>query len=215
MRFLYFAIAVLVGLGIATSAVNRPASANEEALLSLLADRTGDIPDPPPGKAALRLSVTYLPVPLPGAGIEFYEPSPEASQVWTMQSLGEEQPVPVGRLIEDGVVFLSPGEARLVTVVYRNPTTSDVGFVVLPHRESPFGQAPNVWLTCLCMSHVYEAPAQGAWYRVIRVKVSPTMPPGAKVDALYTVLTDPAVFPERDGDMHRAGQESDRGSASE
>ena len=84
----------------------------------------------------------------------------------------------------------------MVTVAFRNPTPNDVGFMVMPHRESPASLAPLTWLTCLCMAFVYQAPAEGAWYRVMRVKVSPNMPPGSKVDAMWTILTDPAAFPQ-------------------
>ena len=194
---LHFVMVTLVGLGMSALAAVDPAKAGEHLLLNLLADRTGDMADPPQGKVAMRLSVMYQSEPLPGAGIEFYEPSVEADSLWAMESLPKGEAVPVGQRIKDNVVFLNPGEARMVTVVFRNPTASDVGFMVMPHRESPAGLAPDTWLTCLCMAFVYQAPAEGAWYRVMRVKVGPNMPPGSKVDVLWTILTDPAAFPEK------------------
>ncbi len=195
MKTLYVAIAMLIGLGMNILVLDRTAWAADPLLESLLADRTADIPEPPQGKVALRFSLTYAPKPLPGAGVEFYEPSAEVDSLWAMESLPKGEPLPVGSPITDDVVFLAPGEERMVTVAFRNPTSNDVGFMVMPHRESPASLAPQTWLTCLCMSFVYKAPAEGAWYRVVRIKVSPDMPPGSKVDALWLILTDPAVFP--------------------
>ena len=158
-------------------------------------DRTAGIPDPPAGQVALSLGFQYLPKPLPGQGIQAYEPTAEVQSLWAMESLPHGQPVPKGAAIEANTLFLAPGESRMVTLVYENPTAQDVGFLVLPHQEAPGSLAPMVWSTCLCMSFVYTAPAQGAWYRVIRLTASPDMPPGSKVAMLWTTLTDPAVFP--------------------
>ncbi len=158
-------------------------------------DRTATIPDPPSGKVALRLGFQYLPKPLPGQGIQAYEPVPEVQSLWAMESLPKGQPVPRGAAIEARTLFLAPGESRMVTLVYDNPTAQEVGFLVLPHQESPGSLAPMVWPTCLCMSYVYQAPAGGAWYRVIRLTASPDIPTGSKVDILWTTLTDSAVFP--------------------
>ena len=195
---LHVIVAVLAGLGMSAVSLDRPAWAANALLLNLLADRTADIPEPPPGKVALRLSVAYTPEPLPGAGIEFYEASPEVDSLWAMESLPKGESLPVGARISDGVVFLAPGEERMVTIAFRNPTSADVGFMAMPHRESPAGLAPQTWLTCFCMAFVYQAPAEGAWYRVVRVKVGPAMAPGSKVDALWTILTDPTVFAMQD-----------------
>lgn len=158
-------------------------------------DRTADIPAPPAGKIALRLGFQYLPQPLPGQGILAYEPASEVRSLWAMESLATGQSVPRGGAIKASTLFLAPGESRMVTLAYENPTARDVGFVVLPHQESLGSLAPMVWPTCLCMSYVYRAPAQGAWYRVIRLTASPDMPPGSKVDLVWITLTDPAVFP--------------------
>ena len=194
MTRLYVVIAVLGGLGMSALMLDRSAAAAEPLLMNLLADRSADIPEPPPGKVALRLSLAYAPKPLPGTGVGFYEPSPEVDSLWAMESLPKGEGLPVGSPITNDVLFLAPGEERMVTVAYRNPTSAEVGFMVMPHRESPAGLAPYTWLTCLCMAFVYKAPAEGSWYRVVRLKVSPDMPAGSKVDALWTILTDPAVF---------------------
>ena len=198
MKRLQVIVAVLIGFGVSALVPDRSVWAADHLLLNFLADRTADIPEPPPGKVALRLSLVYASKPLPGAGVEFYEPSPEVDSLWAMESLPKGEPLPVGQRITSDVVFLAPSEERMVTVAFRNPTSADVEFMVMPHRESPASLAPQTWLTCLCMAFVYRAPAEGAWYRVVRVKVSPNMAPGSKVDALWTILTDPADFPMKD-----------------
>ncbi len=198
MKELEVVVAVLIAFAMGALVPDRSAWADDRLLLNLLADRTADMPEPPPGKVALRLSLAYTPKPLPGAGLEFYEPSPEVDSLWAMESLPKGETLPVGQPIADDVVFLAPGEERMVTVAFRNPTSADVGFMAMPHRESPAGLAAETWLTCFCMAHVYRAPAEGAWYRVLRVKVSPKMAPGSKVDALWTILSDPSDFPMKD-----------------
>ena len=198
MKRLQVIVAVLIGFGVSALVPDRSVWAADHLLLNFLADRTADIPEPPPGKVALRLSLVYASKPLPGAGVEFYEPSPEVDSLWAMESLPKGESLPVGQRITGDVVFLAPGEGRMVTVAFRNPTSAEVEFMVMPHRESPVSLAPQTWLTCLCMAFVYRAPAEGAWYRVVRVKVSPNMAPGSKVDALWTILTDPADFPMTD-----------------
>ena len=158
-------------------------------------DRTATIPDPPSGKAAFRLRFEGLPEPLPGRGIQVYETTSEVNTVWAMESLEKGQPLPVGLPIEDGILFMAPGESRTVTLAYENPTAEEVGFLVMPHQESPWSLANHFWPTCLCMSFTYKSPPEGSWYRVIRITAGPDMPPGSKVDSVWPVLTDPSVFP--------------------
>lgn len=159
-------------------------------------DRTGGIPDPPSGKVALRLRFPAMPEPLPGEGIQAYETTPDVSTVWAMESLAKGQSLPVGSALKDSTLFLDPGESRTVAVAYKNPEPREVDFLVTPHQESPGNLAQHVWPQCLCFSFVYKAPAEGAWYRVIKVTAGPGIPPGSKVDVAWTVLTDPTVFPK-------------------
>ncbi|MFQ5795194.1 MAG: hypothetical protein ACE5JP_09115 [Candidatus Bipolaricaulia bacterium] len=159
-------------------------------------NRTAVVPEPPPGKVALKLSFQYLPEPLPDQAIQVYVPQPEVSNLWVMESLPKGEPVPRGEAVADNTVFLEPGEGRLIMLAFENPTAAEVGFLALPHQESPGQHQSDTWLTCFCLSFIYSAPAEGAWYRVIRVTVSPDMPAGTQISALWTILTDPAVFPE-------------------
>lgn len=158
--------------------------------------RTVGISDPPDGQIALRLSFTYLPESVPGDGIQGYESTDAVNTLWAMESLPAGSALPVGDLIKESTLFFEPGEEKTVTPAYSNLTSEDIAFLVLPHQESPGSSGAYVWPQCLCMSFTYEAPADGSWNRVIKITVSPEAPPGSKIDSLWTVLTDPSVFPE-------------------
>ena len=202
MKTLNFAIAAVLGLGMTALMPQPLAWAHDDKtgvkhmLDDLTTDRTASIPAPPAGKVAMRLSHTYVHEPLPGAGIAYYEMSPEADSLWAMESLPKGEELPVGKRIKDQILFFSPGEAKGVTIAYRNPTKNEIGFTFLPHRELPASTATYTWLTCLCMAFQYKAPAEGAWYRVVKLKVSPDVPAGSKIDVVWPILTDPAVLPE-------------------
>ena len=182
-------------------ALNERVSQAEDRLRSFASagspvlDTSQEIPDPPEGRVALRLRFTYRPDALPGDGIQAYTPDPKVNSLWAMASLPPGKALPVGKPLDQSTLFLRPGESAMVTLAYQNPTDREVQFLVLPHAESPASLAQYVWPTCLCMSFAYKAPAGGAWYRVIRLTVSPDMPPGSKVDVVWLVLTDPSVFP--------------------
>ncbi len=201
MKILAIAFALL--LGFATDATifggqawsHGKQTGMQHLLDDLVTDRTGEIPDPPAGKVALRLNFTYVHDPLPGFGITFYEPHPDVNSLWGQESLPKGEELPVGSAIKDRILFLNPGEARMVTLAYQNPTGKEVGFMVAPHREVPASLMPDTWLTCLCMAMVYSAPPEGSWYRVVKLAVSPDIAVGSKVDAIWPVLTDPATFP--------------------
>ncbi|AEB12739.1 hypothetical protein [Marinithermus hydrothermalis] len=88
-----------------------------------IVNASSTIPDPPPGKIAMRLRVAYLPDPLPGEGLTFHTPDPEVNSLWAMESLESGQAVPAGAGIEGGVLFLEPGEARMITLCTATPRT--------------------------------------------------------------------------------------------
>ena len=69
MKRLQVIVAVLIGFGVSALVPDRSVWAADHLLLNFLTDRTADIPEPPPGKVALRLSLAYASTPLPGAGV--------------------------------------------------------------------------------------------------------------------------------------------------
>lgn len=187
---------VIVGIaGIGLPATAAEGKANRmEPMFSIVQDRTLDIPEPPSGKVALRFSIVYSPTSLPGEGLQFYETTDEVNSLWAQESLEEGEELPIGKRLKDDLIFLKPGESRMLAVAYRNPTDEKIGFVTLPHQDSPNSIGHHTKLTCFCMSMVYKVPAKGSWYRVVRMGVSPDIPVGSKLDALFTILTDPKTF---------------------
>jgi hypothetical protein len=183
-------------------ALNTGLDATEEAISGFVTsgqaqaiDRTAGIPDPPEGQVAVRLSFAYQPTALPGNGLQIYEPLPDVSTVWAMESLEAGQDLPVGNALADQTLFITPGEKQSVTLAYENPTEAAIRFMAVPHQDSPGALNGMIWPQCLCFSFPYEAPAQGGWYRVIELTASPDIPAGSKVDMLWTMLTDESVFP--------------------
>jgi len=183
--------ATVIGL---QSAVAAEKGKPMEPMFSIVQDRTSDIPEPPSGKVALRFSIVYSPTPLPGEGLQFYKTTDEVNSLWAQESLSEGEELPIGMRIKDNVIFLKPGESRMLAVAYRNPTNEEVEFVSLPHQDSPNAIGHHAKLTCFCMSMVYHAPVKGSWYRIVRMGVSPDIPVGSKLDALFTILTDSTTF---------------------
>jgi cytochrome c1 len=152
------------------------------------------------------LGVVYLPNALPGSGIKFHEPDAAVNSLWAMASLEKSQSLPVGPRLDNGVLFMEPGEERMVTVAFRNPSAEKVRFMAEPYQVHPASQIPHTWLTCYCLAFVYEALAEGAWYRAIRLTIAPDTEPGSKVDAIWTILTDPEWFPMEKPELAAAAQ---------
>jgi len=163
-----------------------PSKAEQEAA------RTAGIPAPPQGAVALRLSFEYESKLQLGLGIRVHEPTPEIDTLWATESLPKGVALPVGPAIANRTIFLKPGASRMVALAYRNPTGQDVNFLVLPHEDAPESLGPNIELKCLCFPTYnelpYNVPAEGSWYKVIRVSVGSDMPVGSKMDSLYKVL---------------------------
>jgi len=183
----------IAGIGLQSTAIAEKGKPMEP-MFSIVQDRTSDIPEPQSGKVALRFSIVYSPTPLPGEGLQFYETTDEVNSLWAQESLEEGEELPIGNLLKGNLIFLKPGESRMLVVAYRNPTDKDIGFVSLPHQDSPNTIGHHAKLTCFCMSMVYHVPAKGSWYRVVRMGVSPDTPVGSKLDALFTILTDSETF---------------------
>lgn len=161
-----------------------------EAALSTVAD----LPDPPDGKVTVQLRLRLQGDPLPGDGIRFHRPDPEVEGIWSQAEVEAGDPLPKGEPIEDGIVFLEPGEEVPVELVYENPADQDVFFAALAYFVDPHSSRPLTYSTCFCLSIPYRAPAGGGWYRTIGVRLDPAVPPGGKQAITWTVVTDPSQF---------------------
>lgn len=149
-----------------------------------------DLPDPPEGQVTVQLRWRYQGDPLAGDGLVAYETVPETDGLFTMESLPAGKPVPRGDLIQDGIVFMKPGDEIHVEFVYENPSDKDVSFVALAWYVEPYSVKPFTYPTCLCISIPYTAPAGGAWYRTIYFELSPDIEPGTKMAVTWTAVTD-------------------------
>lgn len=159
-----------------------------------LLTRAEALPDPPPGKVTIQLawSTSFGNLPAP---ITTYKPAEETNILWAMDSVPAGEPVPKGEEIKDGIVFLEPGEQMLVAVVLENPTDQNVQFIMVPHQLDPAPFQGLTWFQCGCMSILYEAPPNGAWYRVMGIGISPDVKPGTKLIATHFIIADPAYIP--------------------
>lgn len=153
-----------------------------------------DLPDPPSGQVAVQLRLRTQGDPLPGDGIRFHEPAPEVAGIWSQAEVAADEPIPAGEAIEDGIVFVTPGEETPVELVFDNPTDQDVWFTALAYFVDPHASRPETYATCFCLSIPYRAPAGGGWYRTIGVRVDPDMPSGGKLAITWTVVTDTSQF---------------------
>lgn len=182
--------------------VERAAEQVQERVQALLQDpireagltAVADLPDPPEGQVTIQLRWRYQGEPLPGEGLVPYETVPETDGLFAMESLEAGQPVPRGDRIEDGIMFVKPGEEIHVEWVYENPTDQDITFVALAWYVEPYTVKPFTYPSCLCLSIPYTAPANGAWYRTIYYRLDPAVEPGTKMAITWTAVTDPAQF---------------------
>lgn len=155
---------------------------------------TSELPDPPPGQITVQLRIRYQGDPLPGDGIVFHETVPETEGLFTMASLPPGAEVPAGPPIEDGIVFVKPGDRLKTELVFQNPTDQDIPFAAVPWYAEPAFAHLGITNQCFCASVPWFAPAGGSWYRTIYTDFDPWIPPGTKMAIVWTVVTDPEQF---------------------
>lgn len=153
-----------------------------------------DLPDPPAGQITVQLRIRYQGEPLPGEGITFHETVPETDGLFTMKSLPPGEPVPMGDRIEDGIVFVTPGDTLKTELVFQNPSDTDVAFVAVPWYAEPAALHLGITNQCFCASVPWFAPAGGSWYRTIYTGFDAGMPVGSKMAIVWTVVTDPSQW---------------------
>jgi len=146
------------------------------------------IPDPPPGHIAIKFTFSRF-VRLEGVITSVHE-VPEGVEHWTTTSYKAGEPVKIaGRELPGGVLFIKPGEEKLVTFVFRSTVPKDQHYYVVPHTFKPAEVLTGINLMCLCTGTVYHLPAYGAFARVIKVIVDPSVKPGIKVVAEHPVVS--------------------------
>lgn len=145
------------------------------------------LPDPPEGMVTLKIDFVYYQEGLP-ADLEVREPAGDADRLFAMESLEAGADVPMGDVIEDGIVFVKPGELKLVELVYNNPTDSLNAFMAIAPSFDPVAAHPFAYARCFCAALRFEAPAGGAWYRTIAVGAAAPVAPGTKIIVTWPVI---------------------------
>ncbi len=145
------------------------------------------LPDPPPGQVTVQLLAEAVNGGVPGR-FRFYVAAPEATRLFTTESLPRGQPVPKGEELKSGIVFVKPGKCDTLQVVYENPTDHEVKFLVSGGIIDPQAALPFVRNRCWCAAVPFSAPAGGTFYRTIQVGVGPDTPPGAKAIVIWPVV---------------------------
>lgn len=148
------------------------------------------LPDPPEGMVTLKIDFAYYQEGLP-ARIEVHEPAGDADRLFAMESLEAGAPVPMGDLIENGIIFVTPGELKLVELVYQNPTDELNAFMAIAPSFDPVAAHPFAYARCFCAALRFEVPPGGTWYRTIAVGTAPQVPPGSKVIVTWPVIPLP------------------------
>lgn len=148
------------------------------------ASAADSLPEPPAGEVTVQLAWDLKRV---RGAFELYEPA-GGLKLWDTTSAPEGEKVKTGAPIEDGILFLKPGEMTLVQVIWKNPGDGKQSFFVVPHLIDPAKyQAANQW-KCLCTGVNFEVPPKGTFSRVIGIEISREVPSGAKLIGTHTVV---------------------------
>lgn len=154
-----------------------------------------DLPEPPEGQITVQLRIRYHGDSLPGGGIRFFEPVPETDGLFAMESLPAGQPVPKGELLEDGILFVTPGDRAKIELVFENPSDDVVAFEALPWFTEPESVHLALTAQCFCVAVPFSAPPGGSLYRTIYIDFGPDIPAGTKMVVTWTVVSDPTQWP--------------------
>lgn len=145
------------------------------------------LPDPPQGQVTVKLDFPEYQNALPGR-MEVHLPKGPTDRLWFTQSVPAGKRLPVGPEIDDGILFVDPGEMGLVTLVYRNPTDRAIRIRTVAPFIDPAVATPLAYGRCWCDAPGFDVPAKGTFYRTIGVGVAAVTPPGAKAVVTWPVI---------------------------
>ncbi len=106
----------------------------------------------------------------PGA-IVLYE-AKEGARLWETRSATTLQDAPTGKLIEDPLLSVTPGQARRFVLVVHNKGNKPLYFFAAPHAVNPAEHALGFKFKCLCIDHAFTVPPGTSWYRVVELRLS-------------------------------------------
>ena len=105
---------------------------------------------------------------------------------WKMGTAAGLAELPLGRRVE-GAVRVAPGESKLLVLVFRPAPGRGARFFAAPHTMSPAERSLGCEFWCLCLNDVYEAPAGGVWYRVVKLGVKEGAV-GGRIEIAHTLV---------------------------
>ncbi len=144
------------------------------------------LPQPPEGLVTVQFVAEALNGAIPGTFRFFL--APEGEQLFETHSLAPDETFEVGPELEDGIVFVEPGVLYMLKIVYENPTSEEIQFLVPGGTLDPQAALPYVRNRCWCASLPYTVPASGTFTRVIQVGVGPDTPAGARAVVVWPVV---------------------------
>lgn len=145
------------------------------------------LPDPPDGMVTVQFLGEPVNDGIPGK-FTFHLAAPGADRLFTTESIPAGQDFPVGQELDNGVAFVEAGKFYMLQVVYRNPTSEEVKFLVDSPTLDPQAALPLARARCWCAAVPFSAPPNGAFFRTIQVGVAPQTPAGAKAIVVWPVV---------------------------
>lgn len=159
----------------------------EGGMILIYAADLESLPEPPEGQLTMKLEVE--PIDIPGK-FGFFETVKETERLFTTKVIEPGQPIPRGAPIDDGIIFVTPGEFRKVEVVYENTSDQEVTFLVPVFRMEPLDLYPQIRNRCMCAAIPFTVPAGGAWLRTIAMTVGPKTEPGGKLIVRWLAVSE-------------------------
>lgn len=146
-------------------------------------------PDAPKPEIPICVEWSYRGVP---RTMKLYELTAAGSDLplWGMGTAASLDGVPAGLEIAGGVIRLRPGVKKRFLLVLRNDGKAPVRFFAAPHHVRPEAASLGFEFACLCLNHVYEAPAGGYWYRVVELTLQSDFG-GSALTVRHTLIAKP------------------------
>lgn len=156
------------------------------------------MPDRPSSSVNVKIRWEYRGLKGP---LEIYEAVPgKTPGLWSMGSAKSIGELPVGKLIPNSDVRMRPGESKTFVLVLKNPGSSPLYFFAAPHALNPPELSLGFKFHCLCINHIFAAPAGQYWYRVVQMDLMNSFF-GEEITVTHTLIADPSLL-ERSKHQH-------------
>ncbi len=177
------------------------ASASLILVIALTSDRAAaqvKMPDRPSSSVNVKIRWEYKGLAGP---LEIYEAVPgKTPGLWSMGSAKSTGELPVGRQIPQSDLRMRPGESKTFVLVLKNQTKAPLYFFAAPHSLNPPELSLGFKFHCLCINHIFAAPAGQYWYRVVQMDLMSSFF-GDEIVVTHTLIADPSLM-ERSKHQH-------------